>query len=603
MTKCKGSETEKCGKGANYNYEGGKGKCCVDHKLEDMIYVTKRPIYDRLKAKLKYKKCAEDGCIVWPSYNYDNKKTGIYCVKHKKPNMVLVGIKTCQKIDCDHQPTYNYAGEKIGIYCSQHSLDNMVDVYNKKCIEEGCKTQPVFNFFGEKKGIYCVKHKKSKMVNVSHAKCRKEGCPTQPTFNFKGELKPITCSKHKDKGMINVVRKLCIENGCETCPTFNFKGEKKGIYCAKHKKLDMIIVGGKQCIFDGCSTTPCYNYKGEKGRIYCYEHKLENMINIKDKTCNEHDCPILPTFNYKGEKTGIYCNQHKIENMVDVTRKLCIGKNCIHRPSFGIPGNDAIYCREHIEDGMIYHPKTLCIENKCAQIAIYGIDKKQQHCEEHKKKGEINLIEHICNSCKLPNILNSKKLCYSCDPINGVKLRLGKQLQVKNYLDQNKLKYIESDKVINGGVCVKHRPDFTFDCTTHYIVLEIDEEQHKNTTNNCNCKFNKCIIENNNFDKDKYINYNHSCKCDFTRMIDISQALGMPTIFIRYNPDKFKLKDKDEDITFATRMKELGTYLKHYMKLDINEINKIGFLSIMYLYFDGYKKQTAIPKTILEFEQ
>jgi very-short-patch-repair endonuclease len=55
---------------------------------------------------------------------------------------------------------------------------------------------------------------------------------------------------------------------------------------------------------------------------------------------------------------------------------------------------------------------------------------------------------------------------------------------------------------------------FLYDCKTHYVVLEVDEEQHRGKT----------------------------YECDQKRMWEIAQSLGMPSIFIRYNPDKYKVR-------------------------------------------------------------
>lgn len=54
-------------------------------------------------------------------------------------------------------------------------------------------------------------------------------------------------------------------------------------------------------------------------------------------------------------------------------------------------------------------------------------------------------------------------------------------------------------------------PDFLYNQPTHFIDLEVDENQHKTKP----------------------------YECDRARMVEISQALGLKTIFIRYNPDPF----------------------------------------------------------------
>jgi hypothetical protein len=67
-------------------------------------------------------------------------------------------------------------------------------------------------------------------------------------------------------------------------------------------------------------------------------------------------------------------------------------------------------------------------------------------------------------------------------------------------------------------------------------------------------------------------------------MINISQSLGLPTIFIRYNPDDFKINNIVQDISFNNRVQLLKRVLKDTMELDVNNIN--GFVMIKKLFFD-----------------
>jgi hypothetical protein len=86
-------------------------------------------------------------------------------------------------------------------------------------------------------------------------------------------------------------------------------------------------------------------------------------------------------------------------------------------------------------------------------------------------------------------------------------------------------------------------------------------------------------------------------------MINISQALGTQTIFIRYNPDTYKTDHKNKDPTHFKRMTELDIFLKYYMNIKIDELKEQGFLSVIYLFFDNYDKTTVKLHTLLEFEK
>ena len=46
--------------------------------------------------------------------------------------------KKCQHEYCIKRPSFNFPTEKAGIYCMDHKKDNMINVTNKKCLREGC---------------------------------------------------------------------------------------------------------------------------------------------------------------------------------------------------------------------------------------------------------------------------------------------------------------------------------------------------------------------------------------------------------------------------------------------------------------------------------
>ena len=66
-----------------------------------------------------HKKCLEENCNTQPIYNLPDKKSGLYCAKHRKENMVDIKSKHCIEINCNKQLAFNLQTEKIGIYCSE----------------------------------------------------------------------------------------------------------------------------------------------------------------------------------------------------------------------------------------------------------------------------------------------------------------------------------------------------------------------------------------------------------------------------------------------------------------------------------------------------
>ncbi len=256
------------------------------------IQMSKRPHDGMGRNPKKYKPCLE--CKKRPYFNIEGDPKGIYCVDHKKDEMVNVKAKTC--LECKKRPYFNVEGDPKGVYCAAHKKQGMVDVISKKCLD--CKKKPNFNVEGETKGIYCVDHKKQGMVDVKNKKCLE--CKKRPTFNVEGETKGVYCVDHKKEGMVNVISKTCLE--CKKQPFYNVDGETKGIYCFDHKKEGMVNVVHKTCLDLECKKRPNFNVEGKTKGVYCFAHKKQGMVNVVDKTCKSDWCSTQV-----GEKYDGYC--------------------------------------------------------------------------------------------------------------------------------------------------------------------------------------------------------------------------------------------------------------------------------------------------------
>lgn len=78
-------------------------------------------------------RCRQELCNKSPSYNYSEKKQGIYCAEHAQIGMINVTRKYyfCQQKSCNKSPSYNYPENKQGIYCAVHAKENMINVKKK----------------------------------------------------------------------------------------------------------------------------------------------------------------------------------------------------------------------------------------------------------------------------------------------------------------------------------------------------------------------------------------------------------------------------------------------------------------------------------------
>ena len=434
----------------------------------------------------------------------------------------------------------------------------MIDIINKRCIHPDCNTQPNYNISGETKALYCNEHKLSSMIDIRSKRCIHPGCETRPNYNISGETKALYCNEHKLSGMTDVKNKRCMHPGCETQSAYNISGKTKPLYCSEHKLPGMINIVSKRCMYVGCETQPNYNISGETKPLYCNEHKLPEMVNVKKKRCMHPGCETQPNYNISGETKALYCNEHKLQGMIDIKHKRCIYLNCNTQPTYGKPGYSPSHCASHRLPGMIKRPNSKCLS--CKEKAIYGLNMTPTHCEAHKEPDALNLVEQNCKSCGLLYVLDDNDHCEICDPAKFKRAYLAKQNALMDYLNASGYQGDSTDKVIADGACGKERPDRIIDMGDKIIVIECDENQHKD----------------------------RPCSCEQTRMVNIGQSFGgIPVYFIRWNPDTYKTRTGLKQVTLTSRYAGLKNLLD---SIKDNRYNlPKALVSVFYLYFDGWK--------------
>jgi hypothetical protein len=510
-------------------------------------------------------RCKEIGCKKYALYNHHGETKKLYCQSHAKPGMVNVKRHVCIYNGCTTQPYYNYLGETVGKYCTKHALTDMIDVYTRMCKE--CSKIPSFNFTGEKYGKYCKEHSLNGMINVrSSGICQDDNCNTQASFGDVGTFTPIFCGKHKTNNMINLRKKTCQYGGCIKSALFNSDGSKSRKYCAEHKDDNMVAIGRKLCKYPNCNITASF---GE----FCKTHKKDGTPCNLGYKCKYIGCIKCASFNYIGLKP-LYCGSHEKTGMKNVTIKYCTKKNCGITATFGYLGGFLQFCGNHHPVGTTLSPMRRCIIKNCNELALYG-KKDHVYCEKHKQKGDINFVERICKKCNLLNIVDENEICKYCNPERWGVIRLAKQKEIEALFKKEHLDYISTDKIIENGACGKERPDFIFDGASHFVVVEVDEDQHKS----------------------------RACECEQTRMVNVSQSLGMPTIFLRYNPDRYIVNGKCQDVTRTSRHKTLINWLTKLLILEPKELAKHGFLSVVHLYFDNFNPHKVVWETILNWKE
>ena len=468
----------------------------------------------------------------------------------------------------------------------------MIDVVSPKCC---CgKKQPSFNYAGELKATHCVECKDPSMVNVASPKC----CcgKKQPYFNYAGEPKATHCAECKDPDMVNVRYSKC--HCGKKQPKFNYAGELKATHCAECKEHDMVNIFKPNC-FCG-KKQPSFNHPGETKETHCAECKEPGMINIRNPKC--HCGKKQPSFNHPSETKSTHCAECKELGMINVVNPKC---HCGTTAWYGLPGHRPTHCAQHKHDveGMLPYPRRRCqgthIHNgkRCRYFATHGSRSGHaEYCDLHAPDGFVALTNYKCQQCGSYEILSAKRLCYICDPDMSKAFRLAKQRQVKQWFDMSAehRDYTTYDQRLPRDLAapecegVNRRPDFLFDRKTHMVIVSVDEYEH-----------------------DRY------CQRDeIKRMADIAQAFGMPTTFIRYNPDafytitgdthdpRFNLKgNKKKDPTDNQRRKVLFEMLS-VAKQNPGTLYTDSFLQVVYLFYSGdhpQKNRTFTPIVLRDY--
>jgi hypothetical protein len=136
---------------------------------------------------------------------------------------------------------------------------------------------------------------------------------------------------------------------------------------------------------------------------------------------------------------------------------------------------------------------------------------------------------------------------------------LDKYVKLENTID------IKDDKIVDT-YCNSYRPDRVYDVGTHSVIIEVDEDQHKGKRSNCS----KGEIG------------------ELARMHEIQNAFGLPCIFLRFNPDNFRVSGKLQKVNMNERLKILVKWIEKCaeMKPD-RELQPVKY---KYLFYDEYNE-------------
>jgi len=530
---------KKCTKRAAFNIIGEKrGLYCFNHSNKTTMTNVLR------------KRCGNPGCTKSASFNAPGEKIGLYCLKHiTDPLMTVVSVNRCKFSGCTKRPSFNIPGETSKLYCKTHA-DITMDYKGKaKCIIIDCPKLAYYNFELEKDPIYCKTHADLTMVHKLNRRCKGINCAVSPSFNIVGSKIPLYCNSCKMPDMINVMKKRCSIDGCIKSGYFHIPGNKKIRFCRKHSTNEMCRIA-KKCEFDKCDKNPSFNYDGKKNARFCEDHALSGMRNTISQRCISKECEKLASYCNPTEKKSVFCFDHKNSDSVRNNSKNC--QKCVNLAIYGIEGKRKQYCFKHKEDNHV----NLFLIKKCSiplcESDFEFIENGINYCSIHKPTQNEDILKKKCKYCELAK---TDIVCSECKQI----LHKKELCVIRQIRKRIETPFIHDSSIMLQG-CAKRRPDAFFDSPMQCIIVEIDEHQHRNYDENCEC----------------------------TRMNEIVNGIGgRPVTFIRFNTDT--IKNKGQIIEFS--LEERVELLIKVINIELNKIpDKVG-VHLIQLYFDDNNEE------------
>jgi hypothetical protein len=274
------------------------------------------------------------------------------------------------------------------------------------------------------------------------------------------------------------------------------------------------------------------------------------MARVKKNRCH---CGKTAIFG-KSIGLGVHCSLHKEKDDSDVVNKRC--EICqLKRAYYGTISGKPVRCKDHKQLGDWYVSIKACRNENCNIRPYFGTKITGAiHCVIHKDPHEYDVRHRMCASCGLFRVDKKKDtMCNYCDPSKSTKFHT-KEREVLEFLRSQvqPISTFTRNKSI-GFSCGNFRPDILYDAHTHFVVVEVDEEQHKQ------------------YDKN----------CEEVRMKNIRWALGLPTVFIRFNPDHYQPQPNLSSHPFQTRLEHLRERIQYYYFTTPTQD-----LIIEYMYYD-----------------
>lgn len=289
--------------------------------------------------------------------------------------------------------------------------------------------------------------------------------------------------------------------------------------------------------------------------------------------CAAHKCTRKAWYAPKIGQEAVTCRLHRLsESWYNVVAALCKGQEedglpCHSKPSFAPTGTrNAQWCKRHCPAGVStvdVRTKT-CIHEGCSKGAGYKNSPagRRLYCSEHATSRMCH-YGTLCGSCNLFNVHHKGDICAVCRK-QHVRSR---EFAVVTYLINEARGDLglpaRTNCAVHGG-CSRYRPDVMYNYGTHAVVVEVDEDQHAQYTP----------------------------ACEHARMVQIQKDVGLPTVFVRFNPDKFSVKGVQVHVRSDERLHRL-----HRLLVGLRRQHVLPSpLTILYMFYTDGGARMLVPR-------
>lgn len=362
----------------------------------------------------------------------------------------------------------------------------------------------------DKVEIICNKHDRFLQLPFNHLKGH--GCPSC-AFEMLADQK-----RHTIERFITVANKVH-NNKYNYCKSvYKNAYSKILIICPIHNEFYQIVsdhLNGRGCRLCG------YKLRADHLR-FSNEEFIRRAKEIHGDTYDYRET-VYETMH---SKVKIIC---KIHNMFEQIAHCHLqGQGChicgINKLANSLKlGNEKFIERAKEFHGNEYNYQSINFINMNTPITII--------CQKHSEFNQIARVHlrggkcpkcYLCPTCQIWRTMG--ELCTLCKEMkNEITHRKTKELEVVKFLKD----FIPDHEFIHnksvGKDCTDGHlfPDIRFDCIYYNLIVEVDEHKHRGS----------------------------GYECDKQRMYDIIAKLGIPCIFIRYNPDS---KNSNKDVLLNT---------------------------------------------------